>query len=273
MTLIDLFSVIGSLFAAYAVIYVGAGFLAPAFFLEAVSVNDARFKRRSPSYGEDGYGWTQKLASAAVGIGLLLLFYHASRALTAWMPLEWDQVDPGSEHTPIRYIIQAMLAVVSTVVTGIYVIDRDFNAHKLVPPKGLEISAWARRGYNRAAEVIANGSVVGRPEMKPSHFAEEFGKGYALRLAEEAASDAQAGVYRATAFCDQASYVEGWRPAALQRRQRGWSHPTVDAELINFDELERIARRKDKAAHEAAEKANWTARLGFDPEQILKDTE
>lgn len=273
MTLGDFLSVVGSLLAAYAFIYVGTAFLAPRFFLDTISVNDVRFKKRELSFGDESYKWTHKVAVAAVGVGLLILFYHAAGALTAWMPSDWDQVDADSEDLPIRYTIQAMLALVSTAVVVVAVIDRDANAHQLVPPKGLEISAWARRGYNLGTEHIAAGLVAGLPELKPSHWAAEFSSGYALRFSEQGAADAQAGVYRAAAFGDQAPYIQGWRRAALKLRQSGWSHPTVDAELFEFDELERAARLKEKKAREAAEKASWTARLGFDPEQILRDTE
>jgi hypothetical protein len=45
------FSIVGSLLAAYALLYVGAGVLSPHFFLDDLSLNDARFRRLSESVG------------------------------------------------------------------------------------------------------------------------------------------------------------------------------------------------------------------------------
>ena|GEM_PF-4207789 len=267
------FAAIGSLLAAYALVYAGTAFLAPGFFLKTLSINDARFKKRGNGSSDKGdYTWTPNVTIVAVGIGLLILFYHTGAALTAWMPLDWHIADDDADVSSPLSGLQMMFALFATVAV-FSALDDDASAHQLVAPKGLELSAWARRGYNRATEAIADDRLEGPPTMEPSDFAMEFLKGYALRLEEQGAADAQAGKYRATAFGDAASYIEAWRRAAQKLRQSGWRHPDVDTKMTEFDKLESAARLREEEAHKAAEKANWAARLGFDPEQVLRDTE
>ena len=257
-------AVIASLLATYALIYVGAALVAPRFFLDDLSLNDERFKRLPESVADrPSPSWRYYVLLFALTLGLIIVMYHLLNAVTMWIPETWRSTADGSPD--VRAITgQICLSLLLGLLVAESLLNHDAGAHLRVRPADYRLSSWARRGYERADEIIKHEDRVLRPELTSDHFAIEFYKGWSLRLAEEGDRDAIAGAYRPETFENNRAYEEGWLTAASRMQAQGWRHPTVSKKLD-----EHLAER---AAEQAArEKEYWKARLGFDPDEALRD--
>ncbi len=258
---------LASLLACYAAIYLGAAVIAPRFFLDDLCLNDERFKKLSDRPSHDPtFRWNYYVGSGALIVGLLILMFHAANALTMWIPSSWTEIGEDGEYRWAGWSVQLMIGFIFFAVIGDALPKLETNAHSRVKPTRWRISSWARRGYERADALITETDGARRSEidLKPSHSAMEFIKGFDIRLAEAGDRDARSGRYRSTAFEDRESYVDAWREAASKLRSSGWHHSRVD-EIFKGLEASRAAEAT------ASRKEYWKSALGFDPDELLQE--
>lgn len=255
-----------SLLACYAALYLGASVISPRFFLDDLCLNDERFRKLSDSPSrEPTFRWTYYVGSGALIVGLLILMFHAANALTMWIPSSWMEIGEDGEHRWVGWSAQLIIGFFFFAVIADALTKLEANAHSRLKPARWRISSRARRGYERAEALITETDGARRSEidLKPSHSAMEFIKGFDIRLAEAGDGDAQAGRYRSAAFEDRESYLEAWSEAVSRLRASGWSH-------LRMDEILRELEASRAAEATARDKEYWRSALGFDPDEVLR---
>lgn len=199
--------------------------------------------------------------------GLLVLTFHAANAVTIWIPSSWTVVGLDGEQAWAGGLAQLIIGLCFFAVASDALTKLEANAHRLIRPTRWRLLSWATRGYDRAQKLIEEAKVA-RPsdiDLTPGYLAMEFFQGFDIRLAEEGDSDARQGRYRPAAFEDRDAYIEAWRQSVTRLRMSGWCHPQLEQALEKLE-----SARKAEAT--ARDKEYWKSALGFDPDEVLKES-